>query len=440
MLELSERAVRRRRPVVLGALLVAVASQVSISLVAVGFNISVAVILLPVFSFLSPSFPVLPAALLAAPGVFALRCAIHWLTLGTLSGCWGAFAPELVFYLVYGALLALCLRRLPLAPFHAGKCLPLALIDALANLAELLVRLGADALRPVILLQVLAVGAVRAALVWAAIRALDYYGIRVLRREDAERYQRLLLMTASLKGEVAWMEKGTELIEATMNNAYQLYSQLRRAGDATAAGTALTIAKDVHEIKKEYFLIMRGISEALDGETARAGMSLSELFDILEQSTRRLAQSLDRSVKMTAVWEHNFYTTRHFYLMSILRNLLNNAVEAAGSGRLCHITLRQQSHEGQILFQVQDDCGGIPPDRVGQIFTPGFSSKINYTTGAVSRGLGLSIVKDLTEEQLGGQVTVEVLPAAQGHTGGTIFTVSVPRERLEEDSHAVLPG
>lgn len=428
----------RRRPVLLGALLVAVASQVSIGLVAMGFNVSAAVVLLPIFSFLSPGFPVLAAALLAAPGVFALRCAIQWAALGTLAGCWGAYAPELLFYVVYGVLLDLYLRRIPLTPFRWKKCVPLAAIDALANLAELGVRLGGGVFQPEIPLQLLAVGACRAALAWAALRALDGYGFQVLRREDAERYQRLLLMTASLKGEVAWMEKGTGLIEDTMNSAYQLYSQLRRSG-GEGADTALTIAKDVHEVKKEYFLIMRGISQALDAETAQAGMRLSELMAILEQSTRRLAQALGRAAEVSCTWEADFYTTRHFYLMSVLRNLLTNAVEAAGTGRTCHIRLTQRCQGADVLFQVADDCGGIPADRLGQIFTPGFSSKINYATGSVSRGLGLSIVKDLAEEELGGQVAVEAIPPAEGRPGGTIFTVSIPRGKLE-DSDAVLSG
>lgn len=37
-----------------------------------------------------------------------------------------------------------------------------------------------------------------------------------------------------------------------------------------------------------------------------------------------------------------------------------------------------------------------------QIFEPGFSTKINYETGEVNRGLGLSLVKDFIELRLGG--------------------------------------
>ena len=110
--------------------------------------------------------------------------------------------------------------------------------------------------------------------------------------------------------------------------------------------------------------------------------------------------------------------------MSVFRNLLNNAVEAAPADRPAHLGLRAWAEDGAVLFTVEDDCGGIPPERMGQIFTPGFSSKINRRTGEINRGLGLSIVKDLVEESLGG--TVE----ARSSDGKTVFTVRIPAERL----------
>lgn len=424
---------RTRRPVLLGILLVVLASQISINIVAVDFKISVAVVLFPIFVFLSPSFPLLAVALPSAPGVFLLRVLFQWFTTGTIAGSWQAHAPEMLFYLVYGILICLYFRKIPLTPFWWKKCIPLMAIDAVANFAELLIRLGGAALAPEILLQLIAVGAGRSLMVLLAIRALDYYGFQVLHREDAERYQRLLLMTASLKSEVAWMDKGTDLIERTMNSAYQLYSQLRTGGAAPeTVSTALTIAKDIHEVKKEYFLIMRGISEALDAEAGREGMTLSELFLILGQSVERLARAQGKEVVFSSYYEEDLYTIRHYYLMSIFRNLLNNAVEAAGTGWAVHIALTQQTQGEDVVFQVSDDCGGIPPQRMEQIFAPGFSSKINYATGAVNRGLGLCIVKDLAEDELGG--TVEV--ASEG--GGTIFTVRIPKTKLEGACDAVL--
>lgn len=423
---------RDGRMVLLSAVLLALASQISVGLVTGSFNISLAVVLLVVLRFLFPALPVLGTAVLAAPGVFLLRCAAQWAGTGTPAGSWAAYAPEMLFYLTYGLLLDLLLRRMSLRPFPLWGCGALMGVDAAANLVELAVRLGAGAFAPEVLGRIALVAAARSLVAWAAVRGLDSYGIRVLHREEGERYQSLLLMTAALKSEVAWMDKGTALIESTMNEAYRLYSRLRDEGaDRQTVDAALTVAKDVHEVKKEYFLLMRGISEALSEEAPRDGMDLGELLEIMARSGGRTARAQGKQVSFTTVFADDFYTRSHHCLMSILRNLINNAVEAAGEGE-AHIALTEWSEGETCCIQVADDCGGIPQGRLEQIFTPGFSSKINYETGAVNRGLGLAIVRDLVEDSLSGTIRVE------NRDGGAVFTIRVPRERLEGGDHAVL--
>lgn len=114
------------------------------------------------------------------------------------------------------------------------------------------------------------------------------------------RYQKLLLMTADLRSEVVWMEKGAELAEQTMSRAYQLCRSLR-AEEAAApyADEALMIAKDVHEVKKDYALVMRGISAVLGQEGERGSMELSELFRLLRLSTERFAGESGKDAALT---------------------------------------------------------------------------------------------------------------------------------------------
>ena len=68
---------------------------------------------------------------------------------------------------------------------------------------------------------------------------------------------------------------------------------------------------------------------------------------------------------------------------------------------------------------------GIAPEYLPTIFEPGFSTKINFETGKVSRGLGLSLVKDIVEEELGGVISVK------SQNGCTDFTIRIPRKNLE---------
>ncbi len=423
----------RRRSALLGALVIAVSSQVSMGLGPGAFTISIAVVLLPVLCTLWPCLPVVSTMVLAAPGMFLLRVLARLAATGTLAGSWSAHAPEMLFYVCYGLLFAVFRQKVPFHPLPLPACIPLAGLDALSNLVELLVRIGLDALRPVSLGQLLVVGVVRSLMAWCALRLLDGYGFQLLRREDAQRYRRLQLMTASLKTEVAWMDKSSALIEDTMSRAYHLYRQLRDSGgDTQMTELALSVATDVHEVKKEYFLLMRGISEALEREEAEGGMEWQELLALLRQTVLQTAQAAGKQIRFNADSRIHFYTTQHHYLMSIFHNLLNNAVEAAGTEGVYHITLTARAEEDTFCFTVRDDCGGIPPERLEQIFLPGFSSKINYATGAINRGLGLPLVKGLVEEKLDGTIAVS------SADGGTTFTIRIPKPKLEEETHALL--
>ena len=106
----------RNRTLALGIFFIVLASQIYISLFSGDLNISVAIVLLPVLSFLSPGFPALKAAVISAPGVFFLRLVFQFFAEGTLAGCVRAHAPEMLFYISYGILFTLYLRAVPLRP------------------------------------------------------------------------------------------------------------------------------------------------------------------------------------------------------------------------------------------------------------------------------------------------------------------------------------
>ena len=61
-----------------------------------------------------------------------------------------------------------------------------------------------------------------------------------------------------------------------------------------------------------------------------------------------------------------------------------------------------------------------------EIFVPGYSTKINYTTGEISRGLGLNLVKDLVENSLLGQIHVTSRP------GYTCFEMKIDPKTWRE--------
>lgn len=414
------------RLILAGAVCVTVASQINIGLFANGFKVSAGILPLPVFAFYLPSYPVFRTAAVASPMVFLLRGLVFSLSTTGEIWRWTGDAPEMLFYLCYGLLLSFFLRKLQLHPVRPQELLPLAAADLCANFLELSVRMGAEAFHIRQVAQLVAVAAVRALLAAGVLFALERYGFTVLRRDDTRRYQRLLLMTSMLRGELAWMRKSASMVERTMNAAYGLYSRLREEQpDSAAAASALTIAKDIHEVKKEYMLIVRGVTEALEREATGDGMYFREIWDTLCGSLSRAAADAGKQVRFSLDSSRDFYTRRHYDLLSIFRNLLNNAVEAAGDAPV-EITLYHREEDADFAFEVRDNCGGIPEDLQDKVFLEGFSSKINYATGEINRGLGLSLVRDLAEEVLGGSIRFE------SGGGGTVFFVRIPKNVLEE--------
>lgn len=431
--ELTEKGQQRRLMLLSAAIMIFVA-QLDLNLIINGFRISLAVICLPVMTFLSSNFPVFPVTLIAAPGILLVRCAVEWLHEGNfIQGFW-AYSPEMLFYLMYGGLFALYVHLAPMQHFSLLRLLPLVGIDMVSNMVEVGVRLGVRMFLPEVLLRLLIVALGRSALAAICLAALDAYGMFILNKDDRERYNHLLMLTSQLKSEVIWMNKNTNRIEDTMAVSYALYNQLNQMAVQEQsqqmeqlAQKALTVAKDIHEVKKEYYLIMNGISAALNDDDQQNGMWMRDILQTLQNSTRNGFDGFGENVQVSFSMEKNFFTDKHYELMSVLRNLINNAAEAAGEKQAQVVVSESQQGESYQLC-VHDNCGGIEPEYLPSIFEPGFSTKIDYETGKVSRGLGLSLVRDIIESQMGGTIRV------QSEEGCTDFIISIPQKNLEVEN------
>jgi signal transduction histidine kinase len=92
------------------------------------------------------------------------------------------------------------------------------------------------------------------------------------------------------------------------------------------------------------------------------------------------------------------------------RNLVLNGIQATPSGGAVSVILEPHG------FSVEDTGRGIPPDLMGRLFTPFFTTKPKGT------GLGLCTVKKIMEAH-GGSISVETAPT------GTRFTVVLSNAR-----------
>ena len=108
---------------------------------------------------------------------------------------------------------------------------------------------------------------------------------------------------------------------------------------------------------------------------------------------------------------------RRYLLRELLANLLDNALQYAGSD--AHVTLRTYTQDGRSILEVDDNGPGIPAEdrtRVLERFQRGA-----HDEGAGS-GLGLSIVRDVALHHEAG---IELLDGSGGK--GLMVRVSFPR-------------
>ena len=408
------------------SLAIILTAQLSMNLFIADFKISLAIICFALFLFLSDSFPLLPVTFCTAFGVYISRALLYWFRHGDFTGTARAYLPETVFFICYGLLIFLYQKLSAEHPLNQNHAfLPLILIDYTANLAELIVRLGGGAFHFKTQGSILLIAVLRTLIIWCILTAIHRYRHFLLDREHEDRYRRLVLLISKLNGEVVWMRKNTALIESTMSTAYALYEHLKDYDhESDTASMALHVARDIHEIKKEYLLIMRGISEALNEELTSDGMYLRDLFEILKDALMLLAKEHHVELQMDIVCSDNPYICQHYSLMSIFRNLFINALEAA-DGSKAWIQVLQQSCGDDMIFTVTDHGPGIAPEYINEVFETGFSTKINYSTGEINRGLGLNLVQDLVENQFRGKIELTSIP------GQTTFTITIPANNLK---------
>lgn len=105
-------------------------------------------------------------------------------------------------------------------------------------------------------------------------------------------------------------------------------------------------------------------------------------------------------------------------VLTIVANLLDNAVEAAGVGGGVDVMVHRRD-DGGVHVEVSDDGPGVPLAQRQRIFDIGISTKVSVDDGD-AHGIGLALV-DRIATRRGGAVDVTDRPG-----GGAVFTVDLP--------------
>lgn len=408
--------------------LVALASQVNLELLESEFVVSAGVILYVIFLYHYDDINPIPFGLLSGGMVFILRLTVYQVIYGSAVEVASSYMPEIVFYAAYAVFFLLFLENN--RKNNLGFIFIVFIIsDFASNLIEVFVRF--TVLTETTILEVIPtliiVSVIRSSVVWIVLTSLKYYNMMLTKREHEDRYKRLLLFTSQLKTEMFWIEKNRDNIENVIAQSYDLYEKIRAKQDDDLEDIALSIARDINEIKKDNGFVFRGIKDITEKELKDKGMEYKDINNILSETMIRETKRCNKNIKFDFNIGENFYTSKHYYLISVLRNLIMNSMDSIRKAQKdSKISILHQDNENLHVFKVSDNGAGIDEEFLRQIFSPGFSTKVNSETGEVNRGLGLSIVKYIVEEHLNGEIKVS------SKTGvGTTTIISIPKVSLE---------
>ena len=145
-----------------------------------------------------------------------------------------------------------------------------------------------------------------------------------------------------------------------------------------------------------------------------------------EENTNQYAETKEKKIAWEIEIDKDFYTDKQYQLLSVLRNLFDNAVEAAWENNF-RISFSLLHCDDSVCITVTNTKSNIPKENLSKLFTAGFTTKIDYTTGQIKRGIGLCLVKDLVENELSGSVSVV------SENGTTTFLIMVPKDVIESN-------
>ncbi|MEO7124223.1 MAG: sensor histidine kinase [Lacisediminihabitans sp.] len=170
----------------------------------------------------------------------------------------------------------------------------------------------------------------------------------------------------------------------------------------------------------------RGTLSSVTGSTGIRELEIIALLLVKQVRAEELGVKviIESSSTLPVLAAHPEAETLRADLVTVIGNLLDNAVEASGNSGRVTVSIRtvvSDGDSGEVLISVADTGPGIPQHLREQVFSSGYSSKAALP-GAIStgRGIGLTLVKRISERHRGNTVI------SRTEAGGAQITVRLP--------------
>lgn len=422
----------RWQRILVAAICIALASQVNFQTYTPGFILAFSPLIMPIFLYYNGDLNPIELMLAIAFASPIFRGIQLFITHdGSRYQITMLILAEIAFYLCYGAIYYLLYWRRGQRT-NSSFFLTIVVCDYLSNLLEVGLLTGFNHYSYQIFQLLFVAALVRSVL--ACLLAFLYHYFTLLMRQESheQRYYNFIWIAASVKSEVYFMQKNISEIENVMKNAYLLNQHLQDNQSSTDddRSTALNIARDVHEIKKDYQNVIRGLGDYFSDDSD-ANMQLADILKVVTGYIRETIKNKHQDIVIEVHNQVDIVIPNHYYLVSIISNLIFNSVDALKDRPNGKISLTIADGTKNLIVSVSDNGAGMDADTQAMIFQPGFTTKFNENTGDVYRGIGLSHVKIIVAEQFGGTISVQSLPGR-----GTNFQVTLDKQRLTQEANA----
>lgn len=407
----------RIKKYIIVSLIVALFGEIYFYPLEIQLKFSAGVIIINICILIMDDMSELVLAILCGMGVFIIRNIFGILLLdqGIVETIVFNF-PSLIYYLIYGILLKVTKVRK-----HKNRIintiLILALMDSLSNIIEAMMR---NNINLHIVRLIIVVGFIRGFFAYFAYLTYNKQKLFILSSEHQKRYTELNLLISNIHAEMFYLKKSMKDIEKVMTKSYSLYEAYK--DNQHLREKTLDIAREVHEIKKDHYRVLKGFEVIIYNFENEDAMTLSNIFTIIKDNTSRYINESNKEIRISFDFQKDFTIKSYYSIFVMLNNLIINSIDDCKSKDCIKISERED--DDNIYFEVTDTGNGIEEDVLPYIFNAGFTTKYDEITGKSSTGIGLSHVKNIIED-LGGDIEVN---SKQGL--GSTFKLKIPSNSL----------
>ena len=340
--------------------------------------------------------PVLVTGLMTGLFLLLFRTIIDAMTINdTLLNLLILNVPACLYYIVFAFFVdKLALRKLKEFPFQLG--IYGAAFELLSNIVEqymyvLLIKASFISWKQFLILIAVAI-----------LRSFFVVGIysSITINEQKKKMQEMLSMQTNLYTETLYMQHTMHLVEQVTADSFLLYKQLRET-DHMLSTEALRISSEMHEVKKNTQRIVAGLSTLME-DPKKSSYSIMQLLNFAIHTHKSYSTYLHKEIDFNLIGFTKCFTKQYLAILSILNNVLSNAVEAISEKGDIILHVEETDHELRII--IKNNGPTISPQNISVLFDAGFTTKFDQN-GNASTGIGLYHVQSIIKS-MGGTIHV----------------------------------